>query len=386
MSENNTNTPGGTTGTPTTTDGTNDVLFDMNSGTNLDTISISNTSDVLDELNTSGVTPEITEARKRVIRKIMGNVSFRSTGMVREFNYELMDQDIFTLGKMNGANLRVDTGLIIFTIDLSVVISKALIDKRSDILQLLLDNNVDFSEVEPKTLIMCLETECWGLMKELIQKKFPIDFENYKVIYQLANIGRLDILKLIFEQYKFTNLHNIVSKICVNAVIYGHLNVLKYFYPESEFVSTPDFRYVFIKKGIEHGGHLEIIKYLVGDDFNITQEDYNVVRIALQFKRTHIIHFFYSLNPNIINIISEDEKIIYGFAEMPKVIKYIGTQTNCNIYYNDIEQDSEYYICSQDRHYFSRNAWDKWSIKKADWKCPHCFSDVRKIIYINHEK
>lgn len=357
-----------------------DVLFDMNTGTDTTRVTIESAPEVTPE-----TTPEITEARRRVIRKLMNNRSFRNSGMIREFNYELLDQDMFTLGKIDGSNLRVETGLITFTIDLSVVISKSLLDRRNDIIQLLLDNNVNFYEAEPKTLIMCVEVECWGLMRELIHKKFPLHIEDYRVVYQLASLGRLDLLKLIFSEYKIANVHNIVGKICVNAIIYGHLPVLEHFFPMSEFASAPDFRFMFIKKGIEHGGHLEIIKYLVRDDFNITYEDNCVVRIALQFRRTEIIKFFYGLNPNIINVMSEDEKIKYGLVEMPKVNKYIGTQTSCNIYYNDIEKDSEYYVCSQDRHYFSRDAWDKWSIKKADWKCPHCFSDVRRIVYVNRE-
>ena len=295
--------------------------------------------------------------------------------------------------------MEVNIKPLTFNIDLSKVIAEALLQRNPGILQLLLDNSVDFYQVEPKSLIMCLETEHWGLMGELIKRKFPIDVENYRVLYQLATVGQLDLLILIVKIHQPNTdsignedddshpdngiTHSMICKICANAIIHGQLSVLKYFFPSNMFASAPDFRYAFIDKAIEFGGYLEIVKYLIANDFNIAQEKYKLVHTAIKFGRVDIIKYFYELDSNIIGLFTADEQIKYGLIELTKKHRYIGTQTSCNIYYNDISIGDEYYMCNNEKHHYSREAWDRWVIKKPEWKCPHCFCEVPRVVYVN---
>src|SRR5579872_2819577 len=182
----------------------------------------SDTESKLEEEDPSEETLELLQAQERVIRKLINTRPYAVNDTVREYLPGFLDQDMFDIGTIEGKHLVVIKSLDL-KIDLSLVIARALLDKKPDDLQLLLDNNVNFHSIEPKALIMCLETRFWGLMGELIRRKFPwfselshnsgnprrceempdgisrapVDVENYRVIYQLAELGKLDILKLI---------------------------------------------------------------------------------------------------------------------------------------------------------------------------------------------
>jgi hypothetical protein len=255
--------------------------------------------------------------------------------------------------------------------------------KKPNIIRLMIGNGINVFELEPRIMIMCVETEEYDLMSELIALKVPVHTQDFRCIYQLTEADKLDLLKNIINTYVFPDVTSIIGKICTIAVMNGHVNILEYFCPKEGFDGAPDIIYTYFINGIKYGGHLPVIKYFIENGICIAQENYQAVRIAVECQRGNIIKYFCEKDENVINILTSEEKEKFGLIKLPVENKYLGTNVNCNIYYNNINDSDKYYECEKNLHHYSENTWNQWIKNKTNWLCPHCFCQVKRIVYVN---
>jgi hypothetical protein len=326
-------------------------------------------------------TEEIIQMKKRIVNKISKLDGFFEDGTLKSFDSDMLDQDMLTVGKIDGSILTIEINTVKIGIDLSMGIKHSLKNKDERFVTLLLDNNIDLYKLEKNTLIMCLNLDNTNLMGRLINLKFPIDIEDHRVLFQSVSKGYLEIVKLMILTYELKDNYEIAAKICVNAIIHNKLNILSDFFPKSVFRSVPDFRTLFIQKCILYAD-LDMLKYLLDDDYDIAQSNYRCVHIAIEHSKHVFIKYFMKLDNHVLSLLSHEDQIKYG----PKPTAQqndIGQNKSCNIYYNDIMYGDEYYMCKNGDHYFMKDAWEKWILKKKNRKCPHCPNNVKKDLFIN---
>lgn len=348
----------------------------------------------------SEYSPEIALAKKRVAKKILDmfevncNNNMQNFGSI-DYDLDLIDEDIFISGTIHDNVLLIDIPPINLTINLVTIIRIAIIDKKTKVIQLMMKQNIDLFQIEPNIMSMCVASGLDDLLKEMIAIKIPIFSNQYRCVYQLASVGKLDLLKLIMKTYYFPNLPEIVYKICIEAVINNHVNIIEYFLPEEAFEGAPDQMYSFFLNSIEYGGHLPIIKYFIEGPqerqtssyiskcINICQQNYQPIYHAIKFDRCEIIKYFCDIDPEVINLLTTEQKEKYNLFTFEVINQFIGTGIICNITYDEILPNHRYYECTPQRHHFSESIWKEWTKDKVEWKCPLCFTKVKKIIYVN---
>jgi len=330
----------------------------------------------------------IREAKQRLRTKLLQLDEIR-TGIanlqpnVVSTNVSTFDADMLLLGKLEGRFLHVEVLPFSFTVDMQMLIKNAFLDKKFEVIWLLLDSDLDLPQLEPKLMLMCLALDQDELLIKLIQLQFPIDTESYRVVYESAEMGKLDILKLIMATYVFDDIQEVICKICIQAAIHNHLSIIEHFFPHNQFESIPDIVFVFFTNSIKCGGHLDIIKYFVNGGVDIRQQNYLGLHIAITHNRTAVVKYFYDLDRSILDLMTEEEKQTFGLVELTVVNQSIGLTTSCNIYYNDIGPNEFFYQCTNKLHHYCKEAWDRWVLKRPNWICPHCQCSVPKILYMN---
>lgn len=377
------------------TDNSNDgdLLFDRNDNQNHDDIpeqslQLKELRRVINESPMSEFTPEIAAARKRIVNKLLDIMSiqndvdaFSSESIIS--NPDVIDDDMFTVGEITGRFLKINIPPIDITIDLSQVIRNSMRYKKTDVIHKLMDNNIDLFKIEHRIMTMCIATDQYDLLLKLITNKTPIHSEEYRCIYELASKGKLDLLKAILKNYKFPNIPELISKICIQAVTNNHVNILEYFFPKSAFAGAPDQMFSYFLNSIQHGGHLEIVKFFIKNGISIRQQNYIAVPHAIKYNRDDIIKYFYVVDSTIVDLLNDDQKDAYGFLKFQNVNKYIGTEFWCSISVDDILINDTYFECTNHLHYFKEQLWMEWIKNKSSWICPHCFSPIERIIYKN---
>lgn len=334
---------------------------------------------------------EVRSVKRRVAYKLLDMIeknpdvdilnSVFSTGHV-----EILDEDMLKIGKIDGKLLVLNVIPFDVQIRLDQIIRNAMLERKSDVIRLLMNASVDLFSIEPRIMIMCATQGLDDLFLEMVEKKVPIYTENYRCLYYLAEKGKLDLLKVIMQNYTFPSIAEIAGKITVQAIIHNQVPILKHFCPLEGFTGAPDIVFTFFKKAIEHGGHLSVIRYFIKGGVDIKQENYIAVRIACQCNRIEILKYFYEIDNNMLDVLTQEEKENFGFFKLILMDQYLGNQAFCHIYYDDIKKNDRYFQCSKKLHCFKESSWKEWVNMKTEWVCPICFSDVKRILYVNKGK
>jgi len=336
--------------------------------------------------------------KEKIIKKILNLPSFRENfqkslmnmgpdNVLKEFtvdtsDIDVFDVDMFEIGTLSGDFLQIaDIFPTPILINIKSIIHNALNNNRPDVIEML-SEKVNLFDYERNIMMLCTKMKMFSLFAHLIIKHIPIDQNNYECVYYLAYLGNLNLLKLVIQEYKFPNIFEIASKISIQAIIHNHLDVLKFFCPESGFDSAPDQMFVFFVNSIKFGGHLDIIKYYINGGISIKQQNYKALEIAKHYERCTIIQYFAEIDKDILTVLSIDNKMKYGLQE-EDMSRYLGDDAVCGIMQEPIKEGDRYVLCEKVLHSYKYETWKEWIQKCAQWKCPLCFSKVNYMIYTN---
>jgi hypothetical protein len=331
------------------------------------------------------------DTQEKFIKKFMNNDLIKNNitnGILNTdlMNLDLIDEDVLNEGHINGFFLIIDVPPILMKVNLKNLISTAIQNRRSDIIRMLLSCKKipNLYSIEPKIMMMCAQMELFVLLKELIKNKIPIHDDNYKCICYLSSLGKIEVLKLIMENYIFRDVTEITVKIIVEAIINNHLDIVEFFCPISSFDSAPDIMFGFLINGIQYGGHVNIIKYFVNGGIPIQQDDYHAVTIAKKFNRGAILRFFVEIDNNVLNLLDMNEKMQYDLVTYQTINKFLSeNEAICGIMKDPILYTEKYFKCEKNLHVYKYEIWKEWIKKDNRWKCPLCFSNIEYTIYIN---
>ncbi|AGF85141.1 repeat protein [Moumouvirus goulette] len=267
----------------------------------------------LRQIINNSLLPNLSEAKTSVKYRVINNlldyfekegVDTINMGLIAE-NPDIIDQDMLSIG-----NIDESDGTLCFTIppvdiliNLKTAIKKSFMKNKIKLIELLLQQDVNLSIIEPNIMIMALQTNNYDLLSKFIDREFDISVQDYRCIYQLATNNKLEIIKKILGKYYFENITEIVCKICVQAIINKHLNIIEYFFTNDAFSGAPDQMYTFFIKGIEFNTSIDIIKFFVDNGVSFKQYNYKAVKIACTYKRREILKYFNQQDNNISNII-----------------------------------------------------------------------------------
>ena len=326
--------------------------------------------------------------KQRVVNKLLDIMSIHNdiNNFKPEFiinNPNVIDEDMFIVGEINNNNLVINIPPINIQINLTDIIRIAITEGKPSIVRLMLKRDIDVFNLEPNIMLMCAEYDQDELMLELMKKKIPIYPDNYKCIYQLASDGKLQLLKIILETYDIFDITEVVSKICIQAILYDHLHILQHFLTRDAFHGAPDVMFILFLKSIEHNADLKIIDFFIKNGINIKQSNYLAVRNAIKFNRRKIIAYFYDTDESIIKVLTDKEKAKFNLSELKITNQYIGTQVLCNITHDEIPINSKFFQCTKKIHHFNESAWKKWVKNRMEWQCPNCLANVDRVVYVN---
>lgn len=369
-----------------------DTMFDQNNGNTNDSGNnfnvVQSLRKVINDTVDQEIPPEIQEAKKRVGNKLLDLLSiqndinnFRSESITDNVN--IIDEDMFTVGKIIGNFLVIDIPPINIKLDLVQLIRNSMLRKCAGPIRIMMKKSIDIFRLEPRVMIMCTEMEMDDLMMEMITYKIPVHTENFRCVYHLAYLGKIDILKAIMANYKFSNIHEIAGRCSQQAIVGNQVEVLKFFCPKNEFECAPDIVFAFFLKAIEYEGHLPIIKYFISGGVNIKQENYRAVEIAKKFNRGELLKYFYEIDTYVVDLLTKDEQEKFGISKLITIDQYIGVETVCNISYDDITENEIYLQCDKKLHHFKNSVWTEWMRNKMVWQCPLCMSPVKRVQYVN---
>lgn len=292
-------------------------------------------------------------------------------------------EDLLLLGKIKGKNLEIDIlPLISININLSKIISVSIQSNQPFVIYKMFNSNINVFQIEPRVMIMAVEMNMDDLVLNLIERNAPVNIEDYRCIYQLADKGRLDILKPILEKYQFPNLTEIICKICVKATIYNQLIILEHFLTEQEFAGAPDQMLIFLSNSVKFN-HLDLVKFFVENGVNIRRCDYQVIKQAIDLDRTLIVQYFCQIDDTVIDLLTQEQKEKYGLEKIIMMNQDIGTNILCSISDDEILENETYYQCTNKLHYYKENTWNEWKKYKTISICPLCRSNVKRILYVN---
>ena len=345
----------------------------------------------LNNLSNPNLNSERLEAARRVVNRLLDLVHVQDDindsvpeSIITDPN--VIDDDMFVAGELNGTRLTIDISPVTITIDLSKSIKRAFLERKPALIRLMMARDMDLFDLEPNIMIMCVEVEMDELLLEMIDYEIPIHSQDYRTLYQLAALGKLELIKAILAKYSLLNLHDITMKICIQAVLNDHFSILEHFFTTDAFMGAPDILFEFMLNSIKLTGNVDIFKFFVNNGINIKLNNYEAVRRAAEFERGDIVKYFCSLDSDAANILTDEQKSKYGLCKLILMDQYIGIEISCNIYYDDILEGDTYLQCNNKLHHFKEAAWTEWMRKKTTWTCPHCFAPVKRILYVNKKK
>lgn len=272
---------------------------------------------IIEDTHDDTVSYDINMARKRIAYRLLDLQILKHNNNNNIYNdADLIDADALACGIIVGTNLNITVPLFSLSIDLKSVIHNSLREKILSFIHLLLDKKIDIFAIEPTimTIVVAnLSTDAdTELFVRMINNKIPIHTDNYKCIFLLAHKGNLDLIKLILETYTIPNIIDVVGFICCQAIIQNHLPILEHFFTPDAFIGAPDQLFIYFINSIKHGSNLSIIKFFVNNGINIKQQNYAVVREAIIKNRIDIVQYFYTVDPEIINLLDNTQKNLFG--------------------------------------------------------------------------
>lgn len=320
--------------------------------------------------------------------KLMTQFSLRNVNNEKKLSMwyndpDIIDEDILEIGKINGKYLEANFKSFNIRIDMVENIKKAFLDNKLSFINLLLRKNINIFNIEPRIMTMCAQSKNYDILNILIERGYPIDFQEYQCIYLLARDGQLDIIKLILQQYNLTDNIEIVGKVSIMGVIHEHIDFLEYFLNREVFRSAPDQMFELFIRAIEHNDVIESIKFFTNSGIDIRQKNYLAVKTAISHRRSKIVKHFYSLDGSIIDLMNDDEKMMFNIVKLERENKWIGIGNCCNIGHDEIMENDNYFECEKGLHFYKEDMWNGWISVRPSWVCPHCFSSIIKTIYRN---
>ncbi|AZL89189.1 ankyrin repeat protein [Megavirus baoshan] len=271
-------------------------------------VSVDYLRNIINIYNNEGVS-KIIDAKRRCINKLLdyfqeNNLNVLKLGVISE-NPDLIDQDMIDAGVLNYDNnmLSLSVPPIDITVDIKAAISKSFKYGKTRLIELLLYNNIKLDKIEPNIVIMAVQTKNYNFLAKFIDLEYDITINNYQIIYQLSSQGKLDFLIKILDKYHFDSSTEIICKICIQAIMNNHVNILEYFLTEQAFRGAPDQMYCFFYNSISCGANLEVIKFFINNGLSIKQNNYQAIIKACQYKRQDILLYFRELDESVIDII-----------------------------------------------------------------------------------
>lgn len=326
---------------------------------------------------------EILEAKKRLFNKFFDVIELQNNGYQPDSKFitenpDYIDNDMFVCGELIDQSLNICICPFKISIDLKQAIGIAMRDDKHQLLSIMMDHQLDISKYEPQIMIMCVQKIQWNLMNKFIDKKFDISVNNYQCVYQLAAFGQLNLLIDILNNYQFKSIEEIIGKICVQAIVHNHVNIIDYFFTKEAFDGAPDKMRTYFLHSITYGGHLDIIKFFVRRGISIKQNNYEAFMQSINHKKYHLVKYFCTIEPSCIDLLEPS-------TSNTSINQYIGLLRSCNISYDDILINDKYYQCRNKLHYYKEHAWkmnhqlDTVNVQQ----CPICFSLMDNCLYVN---
>ncbi len=330
---------------------------------------------------------EIKIIKKRLLKNIITNRQIKDAiseyAEKSELNRDtfVFSEDLLKCGNVVDNMLSLNFYSIKINIDLSKIIACSIRDGKLDDIYLLMSYGLDVLKIQPYIMYMCSEKNRIALLKKLIDLNQNKDFyfgDDKNLIESLVKNNSNDILDYILE--KTDNSMKVFQKIIYMTLKNNNLDILKYYLCQSAFNGAPDIMDEFFYGAIRLGSNIDIIKFFLEHGISLKQNDYKSAKLAIEFNRDYIIDYFCHIdehvyylkhNPHDKNDINTKYKLISG-------------KKNCNLYYEDININDGYYICSNNTHYYKQDSWNEFIKSKKRWICPHCLSSVDKILYINN--
>jgi len=326
--------------------------------------------------------------RKKVILKLLDNKTIQQSINKQQHDVyvtdaNIIDDDILSIGVIRDKILTIDFPVITIQIDLTIAISQAITEKKYDIIRKMLEYKINVAYHQPQIMMLCAQMGADEMLTELINHQMSIHDNNYRCVYYLASVGKLDLLKLIIATYTFPDMHEVIGKIMVQAILNNHVNVIEYFCPLDGFDSAPDVIFTYFLSGIRYTTHLDVIKYFINGGVCIQQQDYEAITMAKNHNRSEMIRYFVELDPSVLSRLTEDEKIKYNLVEELIESQDIGIDHKCGIIGDSILESDRYYQCEKKMHVYKEAIWKEWMKRSNRWKCPLCFCTMDSTIYVN---
>lgn len=374
-----------------------DMIFDRNDGLDHNEVTMQSQQlidlrRVINEMPMKGFAPEVVQARRRVCNKFLDVASIQDD--INQLNPEsiientdLIDQDVLTVGNIYGDQIIIDIPPITMTLNLHNAIRSALDRNKLDFIRLLLKNNINVFSLEPRIMTLIADNhhkDADVVLSEMINLKIPIDTDDYSFVYKLAAHGKLELLRLILKNYRFPNITIIVYKICIQAMLNNHMHLLRYFLPRSAFIGAPDQMAGLFLSCIQHGCHLDVIKFFIENGINLRQNNYQAVYHAVNYNQTDIIRYFSEIEPSVCTILTPVQMTEINPLRADMIPQYIENAVD-KIDYSDILEGDEYYQCSEGLHNFKASNWNEFCKNNSTWFCPCCYSPVKRILYTNRQ-
>lgn len=271
--------------------------------------------------------PELIQLRKKVANKLIDIFSIQndttfSNIMLIVDNPDVIDHDMFTVGEIRNNCLLIDIPPINVEINLRSAIQNAILHQKPNFIHRLIEQHVDLGLIEPKIFSMCIESKQDDLFNTLVSTKNT--FSDYQSLYLLAAYGKLSHIIKILNVYKFSQITLVetVGKMCVQAILNNHVNILKYFFTPEAFNGAPDQMFVYFINSIKYGKHIDVVKFFVESGINIRQEEYLAIKCADQMGKSDLIRYFYLLDPSIANVLTEEQLLDHGIRETNTLKQY----------------------------------------------------------------
>ncbi len=273
-----------------------------------------------------------------------------------------IDDDFLKHCRVEEKSLVIDFLFSTVKIDLSNLIGDCIKNNKINVIKTLVNNKIDVFEFQPKILIMCVIANRYELLDYLLDSGNGrgIEYNDYDFIYLLAENGKLEPIKKIFEICSFANPIEIVCRICVKAINYNHTNILSHFLTDEVFASSPVMMYDFLKNSILQTAPIDVIKFFVEHGVNIRQKNYELLKLALEKNNIGVIKYFSDIDTEIEFLLTTDQKIKFGITDYDPEKKFIGTDKTCSIGFDTIEEEDRYFVCDNNLHFYKEEMWKKW--------------------------
>lgn len=278
---------------------------------------------------------------------------------------------------------------------LDKIIVWAVEDSNDKMIELFIKHRIQIDKLVPHIISLCAEKRCYTILKLLVTHKFDISPNFDKCINTLVLNNKVELLVEILEVYgdmDLADLHtspnskaiDIAMIILRSAVCLEQVDIFELFFPMWAYDSLPELVDVYIIQAVNFDSPA-IVKHIVNNGYDIQHHNYKIVKHALELYKYDLVKYFYETDPNIESILNFDDKIRAGIAVRETKNQNIGVENICIISQENIVIGDYYYQCSNDgiKHYYSREAWEKWADKTRSWICVYCKKVLDPHIYYN---